>query len=105
MIDLIDTEEKEGNGIELTNRIKDIYKDGCISPVKGNEVINPIADNYLVDPVAGDGYTIDTIDPIAGQIDSMDDYLLMDSIDEEEIMLNKEWIQALIDLDEAGYNK
>ena len=55
---------------------------------KGNEVINPIEDDeYLIDPT-----------------DSMDDYL-MDSIDEEEIMLNKEWVQALIDLDEAGYNK
>ena len=55
---------------------------------KGNEVINPIEDDeYPIDPT-----------------DSMDDYL-MDSIDEEEIMLNKEWVQALIDLDEAGYNK
>ena len=58
---------------------------------KDGEVINPIAD---------DGYAID---PIADPTDSMDDYL-MDSIDEEEIMLNKEWVQALIDLDEAGYN-
>ena len=55
---------------------------------KGDEVINSIADDeYPIDPT-----------------DSMDDYL-MDSIDEEEIMLNKEWVQALIDLDEAGYNK
>ena len=55
---------------------------------KGGEVINPIEDDeYPIDPT-----------------DSMDDYL-MDSIDEEEIMLNKEWVQALIDLDEAGYNK
>ena len=55
---------------------------------KGNEVINPIEDDeYPIDPT-----------------DSMDDYL-MDSIDEEEIMLNKERVQALIDLDEAGYNK
>ena len=54
---------------------------------KGGEVINPIEDDeYPIDPT-----------------DSMDDYL-MDSIDEEEIMLNKEWVQALIDLDEAGYN-
>ena len=54
---------------------------------KDGEVINPIEDNeYPIDPT-----------------DSMDDYL-MDSIDEEEIMLNKEWVQALIDLDEAGYN-
>lgn len=59
---------------------------------KDGEVINPIAD---------DGYAID---PIADPTDSMDDYL-MDSVDEEEIMLNKEWVQALIDLDEAGYNK
>ena len=55
---------------------------------KSGEVINPIEDDeYPIDPT-----------------DSMDDYL-MDSIDEEEIMLNKEWVQALIDLDEAGYNK
>ena len=81
MIDLIDTKEKEKN--------------------KGGEVINPIADDDLVDPIEGDDYSID---PIADQTDSMDDYL-MDSIDEEEIMLNKEWVQALIDLDEAGYNK
>ena len=55
---------------------------------KGGEVTNSIADDeYPIDPT-----------------DSMDDYL-MDSIDEEEIMLNKEWVQALIDLDEAGYNK
>ena len=54
---------------------------------KDGEVINPIADDeYSIDPT-----------------DSMDDYL-MDSVDEEEIMLNKEWVQALIDLDEAGYN-
>ena len=58
---------------------------------RGGEAINPIADDDLIDPI---------MDPT----DSMDDYL-MDSIDEEEIMLNKEWVQALIDLDEAGYNK
>ena len=58
---------------------------------KDGEVINPIADDEVINPTA---------DPT----DSMDDYL-MDSIDEEEIMLNKEWVQALIDLDEAGYNK
>ena len=57
---------------------------------KDGEVINPIADDEVINPTA---------DPT----DSMDDYL-MDSIDEEEIMLNKEWVQALIDLDEAGYN-
>ena len=56
---------------------------------KGGEVINSIAD---------DEYTTDSADL------TLDDYL-MDSIDEEEIMLNKEWVQALIDLDEAGYNK
>ena len=56
---------------------------------KGGEVINSIAD---------DEYTTDQADP------TLDDYL-RDSIDEEEIMLNKEWVQALIDLDEAGYNK
>lgn len=54
---------------------------------KDDKVINAIADDeYPIDPT-----------------DSMDDYL-MDSVDEEEIMLNKEWVQALIDLDEAGYN-
>ena len=56
---------------------------------KSGEVTNSIAD---------DEYTTDQADP------TLDDYL-MDSIDEEEIMLNKEWVQALIDLDEAGYNK
>ena len=55
---------------------------------KGSEVTNSIAD---------DEYTTNTEDL------TLDDYL-MDSIDEEEIMLNKEWVQALIDLDEAGYN-
>ena len=58
---------------------------------KDGEVINPIADDEYL------------IDPIADLTNSMDDYL-MDSVDEEEIMLNKEWVQALIDLDEAGYN-
>ena len=56
---------------------------------KSGEVTNSIVD---------DEYTTNPEDP------TLDDYL-MDSIDEEEIMLNKEWIQALIDLDEAGYNK
>ena len=56
---------------------------------KGSEVTNSIAD---------DEYTTNPEDL------TLDDYL-MDSIDEEEIMLNKEWVQALIDLDEAGYNK
>ena len=56
---------------------------------KSGEVTNSIADDeYMTDSA----YL------------TLDDYL-MDSIDEEEIMLNKEWIQALIDLDEAGYNK
>ena len=55
---------------------------------KGSEVTNSIAD---------DEYTTNPEDL------TLDDYL-MDSIDEEEIMLNKEWVQALIDLDEAGYN-
>ena len=77
MVDLIDTKEKEKN--------KD---NGLTSPIKGGEVINPIAD---------DEYTTNPEDL------TLDDYL-MDSIDEEEIMLNKEWVQALIDLDEAGYN-
>ena len=79
MIDLIDTEER-----------KEINKNnGSTSPIKGGEVINPIVD---------DEYTTDPEDL------TLDNYL-MDSIDEEEIMLNKEWVQALIDLDEAGYNK
>ena len=56
---------------------------------KGSEVTNSIAD---------DKYTTNPEDL------TLDDYL-MDSIDEEEIMLSKEWVQALIDLDEAGYNK
>ena len=60
---------------------------------KDGEVINVVADDDIINP-------IDSIYPT----DSMDDYL-MDSVDEEEIMLNKEWVQALIDLDEAGYNK
>lgn len=81
MIDLIDTKEKEVNKGKLTNHVKDIY-DG--------ELTSPMEDDY-------------SIDPIADPTDSMDDYL-MDSVDEEEIMLNKEWVQALIDLDEAGYN-
>lgn len=86
MIDLIDAEVKEKNkGSELT------------SPIKNDYLTNPIKDDYLVDPIADDIYSADPTD-------SMDDYL-MDSIDEEEIMLNKEWVQALIDLDEAGYNK
>ena len=55
---------------------------------KSGEVTNSIVD---------DEYTTNPEDP------TLDDYL-MDSIDEEEIMLNKEWVQALIDLDEAGYN-
>ena len=79
MIDLINTEEKN----------------------KGDEVINHVADDYIINPVDGDDYLVD---PIEGPTNSMDDYL-MDSIDEEEIMLNKEWVQALIDLDEAGYDK
>ena len=79
MVDLIDTEGR-----------KEINKDnGLTSPIKGDEVINPIVD---------DEYTTNPEDL------TLDDYL-MDSIDEEEIMLNKEWVQALIDLDEAGYNK
>ena len=78
MIDLIDAEER-----------KEINKDnGLTSPIKGGEVISSIVD---------DEYTTDPEDL------TLDDYL-MDSIDEEEIMLNKEWVQALIDLDEAGYN-
>lgn len=78
MIDLIDAEGRKENRIELTN---------------------PINDNYLTSPINDE----DSIDPLVDPIDSMDDYL-MDSVDEEEIMLNKEWVQALIDLDEAGYN-
>ena len=78
MIDLIDTEER-----------KEINKDnGLTSPIKDGEVISSIVE---------DEYTTDPEDL------TLDDYL-MDSIDEEEIMLNKEWVQALIDLDEAGYN-